>query len=512
MIMKNKLIYSFLTALAVSACTYDFPVKEEPTLGDVDFTKMVSVGNSLTAGYMNGALYSEGQNSSYPAIIAAQAANLGGGAFTQPTVNSTNGCFNPAGGCTQGRLVLKNPVSPAPTPTAGDNGASLAPYAGSKTALNNWGVPGVTIQTAQSPALGGPATANPLFSPYYARIASNPGTSTLLGDAVASMSNGGTFFTFWLGNNDVLGYATGGASNPAILTDPAVFQAAFTNALNAMLGANTNAKGAVANIPNVTSIPFFTTVPVNPVSLPAANATALNAGFAGYNATLDGLKGAPFSLPAAEMDSRKIAFTAGAGNRIVINDETARDLGPFWDQMVTFGVLNSTQRAQLEPYRFARQAIVSSTTVAGDLAILPASAFIGTIVGGNPQLINGLTVPLADNWILIPSEQTQIQNAINAFNTTIANAVTANASRLVLIDTNAAMQSLRAGTVTVGGSSLAASISPPFGAFSLDGVHPNPRGSAYIANLFIQGINAKWGSKIPLCNPNDFIGNALPTP
>jgi hypothetical protein len=123
-----------------------------------------------------------------------------------------------------------------------------------------------------------------------------------------------------------------------------------------------------------------------------------------------------------------------------------------------------------------------------------------------------VSVPLADQWVLLPSEQTEIQNAINGFNATISTAVNANATRLVLIDANAALTEIRAGTVTVRGSSLTASISPPFGAFSLDGVHPNARGSAYMANLFIEAINKKWGAKIPLCNPNDYVGNALPRP
>lgn len=513
--MRNKLLIFGFATLFVASCTYDFPESTEPTTGSADFTKMVSVGNSLTAGYMDGALYATSQANSFPSILASQAALLGGGSFTQPTVTSANGCFNPAGGCTQGRLVLKLNLTTgaaAPAPTTGDGGAVFAPYTGSKTDLNNWGVPGVTIQTAQTPLLGGPSTANPLFSPYYARIASNAGTSTLIGDAAASLANGGTFFTFWLGNNDVLGYATGGASNPNILTSQPVFTAAFTAAINTMLTAKADAKGAVANIPNVTSIPYFTTIPVNPVTLPAANATALNSNFAGFNATLDAFKGAPFNVPAAEMDGRKIVFAAGAGNRVILNDETARDLGPLWDILVGAGQLTPEQRNSLEPYRFARQAKLTTSEVVGDLIVLPAASFIGTTVGGNPLLVNGVSIPLADNWVLIPSEQTEVQNSIDGFNTTIASVVQANAERLVLIDANKALRDVRAGTVSINGSSLTASISPPFGAFSLDGVHPNPRGSAYIANVFIQAINSKWGAKIPLCNPNDFIGNALPTP
>lgn len=513
--MKNKFLTSFLTLLVAGACTYDFPETVEPTFGSVDMTKIVSVGNSLTAGFMDNALYADGQANSFPAILARQASELNGEiTFTQPTVTSTNGCSNPAGGCTQGKLYLKLNLTTgaaAPSPTPGD-ATALGAYTGSKTALNNWGVPGVTIQTAQTPLLGGPSTGNPLFNPYYARMASAPGTSTLIKDAAASMSNGGTFFTFWLGNNDVLGYATGGASNPAILTSQSTFQAAFNAALNEMLNANTNAKGAVANIPNVTSIPYFSTIPVNPVPLDAATTNLLNSNFAGYNATLDAFKGAPFNLPAAEMDARKITFKAGPGNRVVINDETARDLGPLWDVLVGAGAITSGQRAALEPYRFARQAVAPTSTTAGDFVILPAAAFIGTTVGGNPLLVNGVSVPLADNWILLPSEQTEIQNSINGFNTTITNAVNAQGDKLVLVDANKILAEIKSGTVTINGSALTASISPPFGAFSLDGVHPNQRGAAYMANKLIEAINGKWGAKIPTCNPNDFSGNALPKP
>jgi phospholipase/lecithinase/hemolysin len=119
---------------------------------------------------------------------------------------------------------------------------------------------------------------------------------------------------------------------------------------------------------------------------------------------------------------------------------------------------------------------------------------------------------MGDQYVLIPAEQTEIQTAINGFNTTISSAVTAQSSRLVLIDANAILAEIKAGKVTVNGSSLTASITPPFGAFSLDGVHPNQRGAAYMANELIEAVNAKWGAKIPLCNPNDYIGNALPIP
>jgi lysophospholipase L1-like esterase len=504
MTMKNKFLISLLTIATVGACTYDFPEQAEPSFGDADFTKIVSVGNSLTAGFMDNALYTAGQNNSFAAIFARQAAVLGGGEFSVPTVNSANGCSNPAGGCTQGRFYLKysNIATGAagPFPTAGDGGASLAPYTGSKTALNNWGVPGVTIQTALLPATGGPASANPFFNPFYARIASNPGVSTLIGDAAASLGNGGTFFTFWLGNNDVLGYATGGASNPALLTSQGAFQTAFNGALNAMLSAKADAEGAVANIPNVTSIPFFSTVAYNPVVFLTSNPThvatvaQLNslAAYGGFNAALQGLATAG-AITQAEADKRKVVFKTGTNsasgaNAVVITDESLTNLAPL------LGGINPA----LAGFGQVRQA--TST----DLITLTAGAVIPTGVG--------VSTPMGDQYVLIPAEQTEIQTAITGFNTTIASAVAAQSARLVLIDANAILADIKAGKVSINGSTLSASITPPFGAFSLDGVHPNQRGSAYMANKIIEAVNAKWGAKIPLCNPNDFVGNALPIP
>ena len=487
---RNKFSAILLSVLFTGACTYDFPEGAQPTAGDADFTKMVVIGSSMTAGFMNGALYTESQNNSFAATLAAQMALVGGGStFNQATINSTNGCFNPGSGCTAGRLYLKVAGSSAvPTPKPGHGDLSLfAPLsAGDRAALNNFGIPGVTIGGAISPALSA--------NPYYGKIASDAGTSTLIGDAAAALANGGTFFTFWLGNNDVLGYATAGASAGGTLTSNGDFTTYFNLALNAMLDANPDAMGAVANVPDVTAIPFFRTVPYNPVTLVQAQVDGLNPAFADYNDGLDAAFGGG-AISAAERDARKIVFVVGK-NPVTIVDEKLTDLSGMG----------------LPSYRFA---------TASDLVVFPAASFIGTLVGGDPTLINGISVPLADQWIVggldgawvvESTEKEEIQNAITAFNTTIATAVTANSDRLVLVDAYSILNQLAATGASINGSLLTASITPPFGAFSLDGVHPNARGSAYIANKFIEAINAKFGSNIPYCNPNSFAGNELPVP
>lgn len=481
--IKNILV-GLIAVVAVS-CTHEFPPVEEATSGTADFTKMISVGNSLTAGFLDNALYQSGQDASFPAIIAQQMQTVGGGAFNAPDV----GLEIP-----DGRLVLAQNLtasataSPVPTP-AGTPGlpapfdmtqGNPTAYTGDKSALNNFGVPGMSLGmsllTIPNYPPGTEGTAG-----LFGRFAANPATSTQIGDAAAALANGGTFFTFWLGNIDVLGYATGGASNPALLTSDGDFNTFLGLALGALTTANSEAKGAVANIPNVTDIAYFTTISWNPVPLDQASADALNANYAMYNA---GIAASPLSDE--EKALRTINFVAGA-NGFVIEDDLLTDL--------TGGGLPN--------YRM---------TQSGDLVILPAAAQLPTGLGT-------LAGPAADQWVLTgvtypngsTSEVAEVVNAITSFNTHIRNAVDANPN-LALVDVNAEFASLAANGVSINGSGMDASLTPPFGGFSLDGVHPNKRGYAYIANLFITAINAEFGSQIPLCNPNDYAGNNLPIP
>ncbi|MEP1260590.1 hypothetical protein [Algoriphagus sp.] len=482
----NKLIYSLVLGSFV-ACTYDFPdpVIVEPTSGSADFTKIVSVGNSITAGYMDGALYNRGQQNSFAVILAEQAKFNGGGDFNVPDINSVNGFFQMGPQGPLGRLVLTvNPQTGATGPAPIGVGDLPGNYAGNKANLNNFGVPGITLLTALIPQTGGPASpANPAYNRLYERFASNPGTSTIIGDAAAALANGGTFFTFWLGNNDVLGYATGGASNPAILTSNADFQQRLGAALGALLQANATAKGAVANIPSLSVLPYFNLVPWNALPLSQAQADQANQGYAAYNGGL--AQARSFGLITAEEEVfRRVLFTAGQ-NAFVMADESLTDLS----------ALGLPTIRQSKPV---------------DKATLTLSQALGQPVGGNPAALRGITVPVEDQFVLIPQEQTEIQQKITAFNGFISAAVQANSERLVLVDVNDLLNRVLAGQVSSGGVGLTASIIPPNGGFSLDGVHPNARAHAFVANLFIDQINQKWGSNIPSANPNEFIGNDLP--
>lgn len=507
--MRNsKKYFALALSMMASACTYDFPETAEPTAGEADFTKMISVGSGLSTGFMNGALYTAGQDASFVRILAQQMQVVGGGTFTQPDVASENGCYNPAAGCTAGRLYLKiNPTtgSPGPAPKPGDGGKALAPHGGSGN-LNNFAVPATTLLLSLIPQTGGPAIPqNPAYNPYYGRIASIPSVSTIIGDAAAAFGNGGTFLTFWLGNDDVLGYATAGGSAAIPLTTNDDFNTRYNSALSTMLSASPNAKGVVANIPDVTSLPFFSTVAYNPIPLDAATAAYITTNLAvNYNAFLDGMVGNQI-ITADEAAKRKLTYIAG-NNAILINDETLTNLEPYM----------AGPYAGLKPYAIARQ------TTKNDLVCLTAGSYIGANLGANG--VNGVSAPLTnttsantqalkgDDLILIPTEITQIQNSISAFNGIIKTAADGNATRLAFVDANAILASLKTNGAEINGSTITASIAPPFGGFGLDGVYPNARGNGYLANAFIDAINTKFKSSIPHCNPNNFAGNELPVP
>lgn len=476
------------------------------TKGSADFSKFVSIGNSLTAGYQAGALFTNGQANSFPLILSKQFSIAQGSTitFNQPDINSVNG-FNSSysnigSGIIRGRLVLfaadgvqahavPTPAGAPGVPAPYNTADVPTPYTGDKSKLNNFGVPGILLGQVLDPRTGGPSN-TVYYNGLYARFATNPGTSTILGDAMATQP---TFFTFDLGNNDVLGYATTGGDGSIPLTPKANFQAYYGAAISTLMG-GTSCKGVVSTIPNVTTIPFFYTVKWNAIPLDAATASTVTSNLANnYNAFLAGMKQAGV-ITAAEVTKRTLTYTAGQ-NAILINDETLTDLTPYM----------AGPYAGLLPYAMARQ------TTSSDLIPLTAGGILGTLVNYNPQLVNGVTVPLADKYALIPSEISAILTATADFNSIITTTAAGFPDRIAVADVNAAFTSFVTSQVIVAdGVAITPNFTPPTGAFSEDGVHPNSRGYAYMANIFIDAINAKFGATVPHASLADYSGVGLP--
>ncbi|MDQ4139649.1 MAG: SGNH/GDSL hydrolase family protein, partial [Bacteroidota bacterium] len=138
------------------------------------------------------------------------------------------------------------------------------------------------------------------------------------------------------------------------------------------------------------------------------------------------------------------------------------------------------------------------------LVIPQDSLLVGPISACNPAQRGGWGIlkPIPAQYVLDQAEAELVSNRVKAFNEIIRQEVGSRNNRLTLVDMNAYLASLDATQNT---------LAPPAGYFSLDGVHPNPRGHAAIANEFIKAINTAFGSTLPQVNLNNYRLNALPT-
>lgn len=461
----------------------------EYTSGSADLSNYVALGNSLTAGLSDAALFIDGQVASFPNMLASSFSEAGGGEFNIPFMADNLGGMTLGGTPIAGnRLILDfSSGSPTPRPVDGQGTTEITNILSGP--FNNMAIPLAKSYHLVAPGYGNVAgVAQGLANPYFARMASSP-NATVLEDAMAQNP---TFFTLWIGNNDVLGYATSGGSgvdqtgnlDPSTyagndITDPNVFANVYNGLLQALT--SNGASGVVANLPDVTSIPFFTTVPHNPVPLDQATADLVNGAYAAYNGGLQQLQ-ALGVISEAEVARRLISFTAGPGNAVVILDEDLTDLTGFNPALINM-----------------RQA------TAEDLLTFTSQTIIGTPADPNdPTSINGVAVPLADQWVLTPEEQELIANATASFNQTIE--TLAQQYNLGFFDANALLKVLDETGIPLPDGSLLTSTYATGGAFSLDGVHPSPRGYAIIGQAFLEVMEERFGSVLPPIDPLEYTG------
>ncbi len=438
---KKPLFIAAAAALAIAGCKpkMDAPIA---SAGNLDFSRYVAVGNSLTAGYADGTLYRSGQQASYPAIIAGQFALVGGGEFRQPLLNGESGYPGPKrvlGTTTDclGRTSLGPVLFSGARDTAGDaaNISLQGPF-------NNMGVPGIR---AIDYLLPGYPSLNPYSRRFFTYLTERP---------LAEFNRiAPTFFTAWIGNNDVLGYATSGGAGRSggggFLDQNSISSATlFTAAVDSVLARLTisGAEGAVMNIPDVTTVPFFTTIAWNGLELTRqGQVDSLNAAYRAAG----------------------ITFTLGM-NGWIVQDTSA-----------------PARLRQLQ---------------AGELVLL-STPQDSLRCGGW-----GSRRPIPAQFILDAREVTAVTSATSTFNGILQAA--AARYKLAYVDMNAYLKTFSSG-VTFDGVTFNTTFVRG-GLFSLDGVHLTPRGYALVANEIIRNINAFYGSSVPGADVNRYPGVAFP--
>lgn len=439
--MKKTLLFGTLLLVGLIACKpkYEAP---EADAGELDPSRFVMIGGSHSAGFMDDALYYDGQQASVANLISIQLSDVGGGAFYQALMNPNSVGIN-LQGLSRTKLGYKtdcvgvSSLSPVRLASAGDVNAWNDHLYNAAQPFGNYSIPGMAIQQVNEIGYGDALNVN--YNPFFKRMAQTA-NSSVLGDA---MSVNPTTFAMMLGIEDVLPYVKKGASSGS-MTSTSDFELAYQNMLTTVT--INGAKGVITTIPDVTDFPYFTTIPYNGLNLDAAKAASLNQIYnpLGYS------------------------FVVGA-NPFMIEDPSAG----------AFGV------RPMQP---------------GELLLLSIPL---DSVKCNQM---GSIYPFRNEFVLTLDEIAAIRTQINEYNAVIYSL--AQDHSIAVADIRSKVDALTTGLVYNGITMSSKFVSG--GAYSLDGIHFNPRGSAIMANEIIKALNKTYKANIKQVNAVSYGATDFP--
>ncbi len=466
----------YLLVLSLASCNDE---EFRPSSGSADFREYLAVGNSLTAAYADGGLYRAAQINSYPAILARQLSLNSGLAFSQPLMPEGNG---------SGYIeLLAYP----------DNGIPVIQYLSADPRafdkvggpFHNLGVPGIRVKDLDMKNYG--ARDNNRY--MYRLLPTGTENNTSYLDLVGESNH--SFFTCWMDNNDVLGYAMDGGAygiegrgtyGESGLTPVAEFDAKFQQLADALT--KDNALGILINIPDILETPYFNLV--SNADFPDFSSNVIkelngvyadiNEKVALYNQQIENDE----SLTEAEKNAlyrETISFSVSGNNAFVIEDKDLPNID-----------MTDSQGKPIPKIRHLKDG--EKITIPGIFEISDLSA------------LAGIYKPLDDEYVLTFAEMELIDEYRQAFNTIIEE--TAVSRNIPLLDIDKLMKEYKAGK-TIDGVFVSTDIVEG-GLFSLDGVHLTQRGYAMVANEIIAQINQAYGAEIPRVNISTYKGLDIP--
>lgn len=425
--MKNRKRASLLLAAAavVVSCSKIEPITA-PVLvpKNANFSVVAAVGSSITAGFQSGGLVDRHQTHSYASLFAQQ---VGASTLDLPLIGGDG--IPPL-------LELKHLYPPPIQIGAISTTPGTPTNAGLTSAYHNLGVPGALLQDLTDAS--GYAT-----NPYFALIQRDRGT--IARQVAEQLSPQPTFLLFEYGMGDLLRPALQGTT--VGLLSVVNFENFFRRGLDTLSALLPNAKLAVVNVPDVTGLPFFTTL---------------------SNKLLDA-NGQPL-LDANGRPRFLLGPVLGANGQPL--PLTANDL-----------VLLSAQSAVAAGFGYP----------------------VGTnsYLSGSPVPGNG--IGLTDAQVLSNSEALTIHERASRFNSIID---TTSSSRtkprdFATVDLNGLLRRAKSPGIEIR-RVLYTTRFVTGGLFSLDGISPNDLAHALLCNEVIRAVNAKFGSNIQPVDPLRF--------
>jgi lysophospholipase L1-like esterase len=441
--MKKILIAILITASIVllsSACDeYNELTAPVVNTGSVDFTRFVSIGNSLTMAEQSSSVFETSQMYSFGRLIANQVGTTyeqatfsdpgTGGRLEISSIDLVNGSADIVTNPNQG--LPTNLTYPAPYNNLGVKGAFLTDVLNARDANScytaNFGVP------------------NPLFDAVLR------GLGTQLELAIAQQP---TLVTLWIGNNDILAFATRGGFGFFPITDVQQFGVNYKAILD-----NLQAVGVqvvMANIPDVKNIPFFKTV------------------------------GPGIGQKLQQNQIPGMVYKTFSG----IGQATVNDLF----SLNVLILLTGSSAASL---------IGDVTGAYYTLNGIPVPPDVNTAFPFGLAPEN----PWPNNLILDPTEMAAVDQTVTAYNDIIESE--ASTRSLAVVDIHDLLNRIgEPSGIVVNGITFTSDFITG-NTYSLDGVHPTTQGYGIVANAFIETINNKYGASIPLIKVATLPGSLI---
>jgi hypothetical protein len=478
--------------MLLTGCEYEFPSTErEYSPGTLDLSSFVAVGDDYLAGFMDGALYTEGQQNGVSAIVADVLRQSGLEDFPRADICSANGMnvYDHRGDGIRGRYVLRYPDNQAEEPEITTlQGEEIPPYEGDVTAIRDLTIPFLKVWQVDEPSL--------LQNKYYERMAL-PAPEDLLTSRIRSLQP--TSFLLWIGMSDIMGYAVSGGMGDTLLTggaDPGstdltpldLFREKVDRLTEALL-AVPESKGVIVTLPAFDDFPFFYYYAYDFIKLPGEKLPLARSMYKEFNEAVTASNQHPANPKRPYIDFNDNGYTPYP-QPVVVHDSTLPDA-------------YYPDGRPLEKYRQLQE---------GEMVLmsLPREML---------QYGLGSLIPLGEQYYLNARQVSALRRRVEDFNTVLREKAAAYPGRLALAEVGEALHHV-AMTGKLNGWGKPQSEEIPavdgvplqarlelYSIYSLDGLHLNSRGNAWIANMIVKATEQAFGSQLPPVDVNNYKGN-----